>query len=138
MTISHSRRHRDLEAILKKEDLDFVQLTYNLTHRSVEDRLLPGAKDHGISVIVNRPYDGGNLIRNLQRRHSVPEWTKAELDCQTWADVLIKFLVSHPAVTCAIPATTRVEHLRENMRAGRGSMPDAKQRQRMIQDIERL
>lgn len=138
ITTSHGRRHRDLERLIQNEDLDFVQLTYNLTHRSVENRLLPAALAQGVSVIVNRPYDGGHLIKGLQRRHRLPEWAKAELDCRTWADFLIKFLVSHPAVTCAIPATSKVEHMRENMQAGQGKMPDAKQRQRMIQTVESL
>lgn len=138
ITTSHGRRHSEFEQIMAHEDLDFVQLTYNITHRQVEQRLLPLAREKGIAVIANRPYDGGYLIKTLQQQHPVPAWAAAEFGCQTWADFLLKFIVSHPAITCAIPATTQVAHMNENMQAGYGSMPDAKLRQRMIRHIESL
>lgn len=138
ITTSHGRRHADFEQIMASEDIDFVQLTYNITHREVENRLLPLAREKGIAVIANRPYDGGDLIKQLKRRHQVPEWAATECGCQTWADFLLKFIVSHPAATCAIPATTRVAHMQENMRAGQGPMPDAELRKRMIRHIESL
>jgi|TARA_Y100000589_G_scaffold315971_1_gene340119 diketogulonate reductase-like aldo/keto reductase len=138
ITTSHGRRHRELEKILQTKDLDFVQLTYNLTHREAEQRLLPLARERGIAVIANRPYDGGSLIKPLQRHEKVPAWAADELNCRTWADYLLRFIVSHPSVTCAIPATTQVAHMQENMEAGRGPMPDASQRQRMINDIRSL
>jgi diketogulonate reductase-like aldo/keto reductase len=139
VTTSHGRRHRELERVLAGESLDFVQLTYNLTHRAVEDRLLPLARERGIAVIANRPYDGGALVKGLQRRQSaVPEWARAELGCRNWPDFLLRFIVGHPAVTCAIPATTRVEHMHENMRAGAGPMPDAALRKRMVRYVESL
>jgi diketogulonate reductase-like aldo/keto reductase len=138
ITTSHGRRHSEFEQVMADEDLDFVQLTYNITHRQVEQRLLPLAREKGIAVIANRPYDGGYLIKTLQQQHRVPDWAAAEFDCQTWADFLLKFIVSHPAITCAIPATTQVAHMNENMQAGYGSMPDAKLRQRMIRHIESL
>ena len=138
ITTSHGRRHRQLEAVMEKEAIDFVQLTYNLTHREAEERLLPLARERGIAVIANRPYDGGHLIKPLKRREKVPDWATAELDCRTWADYLLRFIVSHPAITCAIPATSQVPHMEENMVAGRGPMPDAKQRQRMVRDIGNL
>lgn len=138
ITTSHGRRHADFEQIMASEDIDFVQLTYNITHREVENRLLPLAREKGIAVIANRPYDGGDLIKQLKRRHQVPEWAVTECGCQTWADFLLKFIVSHPAATCAIPATTRVAHMQENMRAGQGPMPDAELRKRMIRHIESL
>lgn len=138
ITTSHGRRHEAFERIMQDHDIDFVQLTYNITHREVEDRLLPLAREKNIAVIANRPYDGGSLIKNLKRRETVPEWAAAECDCTTWADFLLKFIVSHPAVTCAIPATTQVEHLNENMRAGHQPMPSPKAREKMIRHIESL
>ncbi|XKH01247.1 aldo/keto reductase [Marinobacter nauticus] len=139
ITTSHGRRHRELEQIMGSEEIDFVQLTYNITHREAESRLLPLAKERGIAVIANRPYDGGRLIKGLQSRgEKLPRWAEEECGCNNWADFLLKFIVSHPAVNCAIPATTRVEHIKENMRAGRGTMPDASARKRMAAFIESL
>ncbi len=138
ITTSHGRRHREVERIMQREPIDFVQLTYNLTHREVEQRLLPLANEKGIAVIANRPYDGGRLIKELKRRASVPRWAVEAFDCRGWADYLLRFIVSHPAVTCAIPATTRVAHMHENMNAGRGPMPGPELRQRMIRHVESL
>lgn len=139
ITTSHGRRHQEFEQIMNSEDIDFVQLTYNMTHREVENRLLPLAEEKGIAVIANRPFDGGSLIRNLKNRGSaLPEWAEAECGCTTWAAFLLKFIVSHPAVTCAIPATTQVEHLRENMQAGLKPMPSADTRKKMARYIESL
>jgi len=138
ITTSHGRRHEDLEKIMRSEPLDFVQLTYNLTHRKVEERLLPVAAERGIAVIANRPFDGGDLIKRLKsNRTPLPAWA-AEIDCKTWADFLLKFIVSHPAVTCAIPATSKVEHMHENMAARLGRMPDEETRKRMIAFVENL
>lgn len=139
ITTSHGRRHSEIEQIMTSEDIDFVQLTYNITHREAENRLLPLAEERGIGVIANRPYDGSSLIKHLKRRDvPLPEWAKAECGCDTWADFLLKFIVSHPAITCAIPATTQVEHMRENMRAGHAPMPSPDARQRMAAYIESL
>lgn len=138
ITTSHGRRHDEFERIMREHDIDFVQLTYNITHRQVEDRLLPLAQEKGIAVIANRPYDGGGLIKNLKRRHEVPAWAAEEFDCRNWADFVLKFIVSHPALTCAIPATTRVEHVIENMRAGHEPMPTQATRERMIRHIAAL
>jgi len=139
ITTSHGRRHREFERIMDEEDLDFVQFTYNIAYREAEQRLLPLAREKGIAVIANRPYGGGRLIKGLQRRgEPVPSWAREAFDCRTWADFLLKFIVSHPAITCAIPATTQVEHMTENMQAGRGPMPSAATRQRMARFIESL
>ena len=139
ITTSHGRRHSEIEQIMTSEDIDFVQLTYNITHREAENRLLPLAEERGIGVIANRPYDGGSLIKNLKRRDApLPEWAKSECGCTTWADFLLKFIVSHPVITCAIPATTQIEHMRENMRAGHTPMPSADARKRMAAYIESL
>ena len=139
ITTSHGRRHGEFEEIMASEDIDFVQLTYNMTHREAENRLLPLAEEKGIAVIANRPYDGGGLIKDLKRRAApLPEWAEAECGCSTWAEFLLKFIVSHPAMTCVIPATTQVEHLRENMRAGLKPMPSAGTREKMVRYIESL
>lgn len=139
VTTSHGRRHRELERVMEREPLDFVQLTYNLTHRDAESRLLPLARERGIAVIANRPYDGGSLVKGLQRRGAaIPAWATSEFGCRNWPDFLLRFIVSHPAVTCAIPATTSVEHMHENMRAGEGEMPAPPTRQRMIRHVESL
>lgn len=139
ITTSHGRRHREIEQIMAAETIDFVQLTYNISHREAENRLLPLAAERGIGVIANRPYDGGSLIKNLKRRNEpLPEWAQTECGCRTWADFLLKFIVSHPAITCTIPATTQVAHLRENMRAGDHPMPSPDARQRMAAYIQSL
>lgn len=136
VTTSHGRRHGELEQMLKTEKLDFVQLTYNPLDREAELRLLPLAQERGVAVIVNRPFQEGALIRMLQR-HSVPPWA-AELDCDNWASLVLKFVLSHPAVTCVIPATTQVTHVRQNLAAGTGRMPDAAMRQRIAAHIQAL
>lgn len=139
ITTSHGRRHAEFEQILASEEIDFCQLTYNITHREVEQRLLPLAREKGVAVIANRPYDGGSLIKGLKRSgERVPEWAQKEFGCRTWADFLLKFIVSHPAVNCAIPATSHVTHMNENMQAGTGAMPDAAARRRMVSFIEAL
>ena len=145
VTTSHGRRHDDLEDIMKREPLDFVQFTYNIADREAEKRLLPLAADRGIGVIVNRPFRRGSLIEQL-KRHPLPEWA-SEIDCVSWPQFLLKFIISHPTVTCAIPATSRVDHMQENMAVWRGGianysmqarLPDAKLRARMIAHVEGL
>jgi len=136
ITTSHGRRHRDFEKIMQRHSLDFIQLSYNIIDREVEQRLLPLANERGIAVIVNRPFQRGDLI-DWAKRHSLPSWAK-EIDCTNWAQFLLKFIVSHPAVTCAIPATTRVDHVLENMSAATGRLPDAMMRKRMITYVENL
>ncbi len=139
ITTSHGRRHKELEQIMAAHDIDFVQLTYNITHREAENRLLLLAAEKAIGVIANRPYDGGSLIKGLKRRgEKLPDWALAECGCRSWADFLLKFIVSHPAVSCAIPATTQLAHLRENMLAGVSHMPSATARQRMARYIAAL
>jgi diketogulonate reductase-like aldo/keto reductase len=136
ITTSEGRRHRDVEQIMRTQALDFVQVTYNILDREVEDRILPLARERGIAVIVNRPFREGELIRRLAR-HPLPAWS-ADIGCATWAQILLKFIISHPAVTCAIPATTRVDHVRENMAAAHDPLPDPVMRARMIAHVERL
>jgi len=136
ITTSHGRRHNDLARALAKEPFDFVQFTYNLVDREVEQRLLPLAAERGIAVIINRPFDGGALFGSV-RGKPLPAWA-AEFDCANWAQFFLKFIVSHPAVTCAIPATSQVSHMLENMGAGFGRLPDAGMRRRMLTHFEKL
>ena len=136
ITTSEGRRHSEFEQIMRSQRIDFVQLSYNLLDREAEQRLLPLVRERGIAVLVNRPFREGALLRQLQR-HPLPGWA-AEIDCSNWAQVALKFVVSHPAVTCAIPATSNPAHLRENMGAARGRLPDAALRQRMADHVSRL
>jgi diketogulonate reductase-like aldo/keto reductase len=136
ITTSHGRRHGEMEKIMASQPLDFVQLTYNLYDREAEQRLLPLARERGIAVIVNRPFQQGDLLDRLARRR-LPVWA-AEIDCTTWAQFALKFVISHPAVTCAIPATTKVAHVIENLGAAAGRLPDQAMRARMAAHIERL
>lgn len=129
ITTSHGRRHDELERIMASQPVDFVQLTYNLADREVETRLLPLAMEKGIAVIVNRPFRRGSLIRNLDRE-PLPA-IAAELGAASWAQVLLKFILGHPAVTCVIPATTQVDHVRENKGVVRGPLPDAAMRREL-------
>lgn len=131
VTTSHGRRHSELEQIMRTQALDFVQLTYNLHDREAERRLLPLAQECGIAVIANRPFRGGDLFRAV-RGKPLPTWG-AGLGCANWAQFFLRFVVSHPAVTCAIPATSQPAHMEENMGAGLSSLPDMALRQRMGQ-----
>ncbi|WP_203142558.1 aldo/keto reductase [Marinobacter mangrovi] len=133
VTTSHGRRHGDLEQLMKREPLDFVQLTYNVLDREAEARLLPLAQDKGIAVIVNRPFQGGRLFDRFASR-PLPDWA-GEAGVTNWAEYFLKFIISHPAVTCAIPATTRVDHMQENMGALYGALPDPALRRRMIDEL---
>ncbi|MEN3950196.1 aldo/keto reductase [Iodidimonas sp. SYSU 1G8] len=136
ITTSHGRRHDEFERIMRDHELDFIQVTYNILDREVEQRILPLAREKGIAVIANRPFRQGDLIAAVQR-HELPDWA-AEIDCANWAQFLLKFVISHPAMTCAIPATSRVDHLRENMGAARGRLPDEAMRRRMAAHVGQL
>lgn len=138
ITTSHGRRLGEFERIMQSQPLDFVQLTYNIEDRWAEERLLPLAKEKGIAVIANRPFGGGALVDYFQSRNKpLPKWAK-EIHCTTWPQFLLRFIVSHPAVTCAIPATTRVEHMKENISAAQDELPDEKMRQQMLNYIRDL
>jgi aryl-alcohol dehydrogenase-like predicted oxidoreductase len=131
--ITHYRddAHEALEAVIRAEAVDAVQLNYSIDNRAAEQRLLPLAADRGVAVLVNLPFGGGGLLSRVQGR-PLPSWA-GEIGCRTWAQVLLKYVVSHPAVTCAIPGTSRPEHMRENAEAGTGVLPDAALRARMVQ-----
>jgi diketogulonate reductase-like aldo/keto reductase len=136
ITTSEGRRHREIEQLMRAHPLDFVQVTYNALDREVERRILPLAQERRIAVIVNRPFRQGELIDHV-RRHPLPGWAR-EIDCANWAQFLLKFIVAHPAVTCAIPATSSVAHVRENMGAASGRLPDEAMRNRMSSYVAQL
>jgi diketogulonate reductase-like aldo/keto reductase len=136
VTTSDGRRHAEIERIMRSQPLDFVQVTYNVLDREVEERILPLARERRIAVICNRPFRRGALIDSVERS-PLPAWA-GEIDCANWAQILLKFIVSHPAVTCAIPATTRADHVRENLGASYGRLPDEAMRRRIVAHVERL
>jgi len=125
--------HAELEKVLRAEPFDFVQFNYSLATREAERRLLPFCQEHGIAVLINRPFEEGALFTQVRGR-KLPSYAR-QLGCDSWAQFFLKYIVSHPAVTCVIPATSRVSHMRDNLQAGRGPMPDARLRQRMVAEL---
>ncbi len=136
ITTSHGRSHAALEDIMQREPLDFVQFSYNIANRTAESRLLPLAQERGIATLINRPYQRGSLFRAV-RGKPLPAWA-ADFDCASWGQFFLKFIVSHPGATCAIPATSKLKHMVDNMAAGFGRLPDAATRRRMIELVESL
>lgn len=118
--------HDEVARVLEREKVDFVQINYSLMEREADERVLRVAQDRGVAVIVNRPFGGGSLFGRV-RGQPLPDWAK-EFDCSSWAQVFLKWIIAHPAVTCAIPATSKARHLEDNMAAGVGPLPDAKMR----------
>jgi diketogulonate reductase-like aldo/keto reductase len=121
--------HDELEQALRAEPVDFVQVNYSIGERDAERRLLPFARERGVAVLVNRPFSEGGLFRRV-RGTPLPPWA-AEIGCESWAQLFLKWIVAHPAVTCAIPATSRPEHLVDNMKAGLAPLPDQAMRDRI-------
>jgi len=136
ITTSEGRRHDLFEAIMRDHPLDFVQLTYNAVDREVEERLLPLATERKIAVIVNRPFKQGALTRRLANA-PLPDWA-GEIGAMSWAQILLKFILAHPAVTVAIPATSRVDHVRENLAAAAGPLPDQALRERISATVREI
>lgn len=135
VTTSHGRRHQEMEKIIQQGEVDFVQLTYNILDSEAEQRLIPMAADNGIAVIVNRPFQGGHLFRYVKGR-ALPPWAK-ELGCNNWAQYFLRFIISHPQVTCAIPATSRLDHMTQNMNAlSKLHLPN-KNQQKLMSDFFR-
>jgi len=128
--------HAEVERWLKTRAYDFLQINYSLAERESEDRLLPYCGEHDIAVIVNRPFAEGAMFRRVKGK-PLPPWA-AELGIASWAQFFLKWIVSHPAVTCAIPGTGRPEHMADNLAAGRGAMPDAAARRRMAEHFSAL
>ena len=123
-----------IERMMRSESLDFVQVPYNLADRAVEARVLPAAADTGTAVLVMRPFEEGALFRRV-RGKPLPGWA-ADIDCTSWAQIFLKFLIGHPAVTCPIPATADPVHLADNLQAGFGRLPDAALRRTMIAALD--
>jgi len=121
--------------VISRRPVDFVQINYSVAERDAEERLLPLCRDKGVAVIANRPFAGGDMFRRL-RGKPLPPWA-AEIDCASWAQLMLKFVVSHPAMTCAIPASAKAEHTRDNMGGGCGRMPGEAMRNRIVEAVER-
>jgi aryl-alcohol dehydrogenase-like predicted oxidoreductase len=136
ITTSHGRAHDEFIDIMKAERPDFVQFSYNIDNREAEQDILPLAAELGIATLVNRPFQRGGLFSKV-RDVPLPDWA-GDIDCDSWAQIFLKYIVSHPAVTCVIPATSKVEHMLDNMAAGYGRLPDPDLRQRMEEDFARL
>ncbi len=136
ITTSHGRRHDEMERIMRDQPIDFVQFTYNILDRWAEDRLLPLAAERGLGVVINRPFRRKQLFHQFEH-NPLPAWID-EFDCRNWAQFFLKFIISHPSVTCAIPATSRVDHMEENMGALYGRLPDPELRRRMVRHVEDL
>jgi diketogulonate reductase-like aldo/keto reductase len=128
--------YADLEKLVKGEKLDFVQFNYNVVTTEAEKRLLPVCAQYKTAVIVNRPFDEGGLFRMVKGKE-LPAWAE-EFDCSSWAQFFLKFILSHPAVTCAIPATRNPDYLLDNMGAALGRLPDAAMRQRMARHMREI
>ena len=124
--------HAAVVRVLESRAVDFVQINYSVAEREAEQRVLPAARDSGVAVITNRPFASGTLLHRLAAK-PVPSWA-AEIDCDSWAQLLLKFVASHPDVTCVIPATSNLAHLRDNVRAGEWRMPDAEMRERIARE----
>jgi len=125
--------HEELESVMRAERVDFVQLDYSANDRSAEQRLLPLAAERGFAVIVNQPFGSGELIRSVIDK-PLPAWA-GDIDCQSWPQILLKFVLAHPAVTCVVPGTGRPEHMRDNVRAGFGRYPDAAMRAKIVASV---
>ena len=123
--------HAELARIIEREKLDFVQLNYSAGTRDAERRLLPLAAERGVAVLVNRPFEDGALFETV-RGKPVPSWA-ADFDATSWGQIFLKYVIANPAVTCVIPATGKRRHLEDNLAAGRGRLPDAKARDRILQ-----
>jgi diketogulonate reductase-like aldo/keto reductase len=121
--------HADLARVIERDRLDFVQLNYSVGTPEAEERLLPLAQDKGVAVLVNRPFEDGRLF-DLTRGKPVPAWA-SDFDAASWGQIFLKYLLAHPAVTVVIPATGKVKHMQDNLGAGRGQLPDARQRARV-------
>lgn len=136
ITHYHSGAYAELERLIRSREWDFAQFNYSMAERAAEARLLPACVEAGVAVIANRPFSQGGLFPRVKGK-ALPAWA-AEFDCASWAQFFLKYILSHPAVTCAIPGTSRVAHLKDNLGAGLGRLPDAKTRQRMVEYLGQL
>jgi aryl-alcohol dehydrogenase-like predicted oxidoreductase len=135
ITHYHAGAHAELERLLKTQEWDFAQFNYSLAEPEAGTRLLSACAELGVAVIVNRPFAEGALFRQVKGKE-LPPWA-AEIGCASWAQFFLKWILSHPAVTCAIPGTRRTAHLEDNLQAGTGRLPDAAMRRRMAEYLDR-
>ena len=136
VTHYNSSAFPEIEKILRTEKLDFLQINYSLMEREAEQRVLPLAQERGVAVMVNRPFGAGDLFDKV-RSKPLPDWA-GDFDCRSWAQFFLKWIVAHPAVICAIPATGKPQHLEDNIQAGFGRLPDPNTRRRMIELVRTL
>jgi aryl-alcohol dehydrogenase-like predicted oxidoreductase len=136
ITHYHAGAYAELERLVKTREWDFAQFNYSMAERDAEKRLLPLCAESGVAVIVNRPFSEGSLFPRVKGQ-ALPAWA-AEFDCASWAQFFLKYILSHPAVTCVIPGTRRTAHLEDNLQAGQGRLPDEKTRRRMVEYLDRL
>jgi diketogulonate reductase-like aldo/keto reductase len=136
ITTSSGRDHKELIDIMRDEPLDFVQFSYNIANLTAENELLPFAQDKGIATMINRPFQRGSLFR-ASKGKPLPELAKA-IDCNSWGQFYLKFILGHPAVTCSIPATSKPKHMLDNMQANFGRVPDQQQRMEMLKIFKQL
>ena len=136
ITTSFDNQYGEFEQVMKKEALDFIQVDYALDNRDAGERIIPLAPDRGMGVMINLPFGRGRLFNAVQGK-KLPEWA-GEFDCATWAQFFLKYIVSHPAITCAVPGMARAEYVVDNLGAARGRLPDAAMRKRMEQFIENV
>jgi aryl-alcohol dehydrogenase-like predicted oxidoreductase len=134
ITTSFDKQYGEFEQVIKKEKLDFIQVDYALDNRDAGERIIPLAGERGMAVMINLPFGRGRLFKAVQGK-KLPEWA-AEFDCRTWPQFFLKYIVSHPAVTCAIPGMARPEYVVDNLGAARGRLPDAVTRRKMEQFID--
>lgn len=133
ITHYHRGGYADFERIMRTEEIDFIQINYNLAVRDAAESILPLAKDKGIGVLINRPYEGGSLFRYTKNK-TLPEWAN-EFDAKTWGQLFLKFILANPAITCVIPGTSKPMHMLDNVQAGFGKLPNAEHRRKMIELI---
>src|SRR6266699_3419170 len=130
ITHSQARGFYEVERIMRSQKPDFVQINYSIMEPEAAQRILPLAQQLRMAVIINRPFGGGGLFGRVTAK-SLPPWA-AEIDCRSWAQFFLKWIVAHPVITCVIPATSKPQHVEDNMAAGLGRLPDTKMRQRML------
>lgn len=126
----------EMMRLMRQEPWDFIQLNYSILRREAEEEILPLAAERGVAVLVNRPYVGGSWF-SVVRGRALPDWAR-EFDCESWGQFSLKYVLSHPAVTCVIPGTGNPKHVRDNVRAAFGRMPDEKTRRRMVELVTAL
>lgn len=134
ISTSSDQQYDALEAIMKREQLDFIQIDYAIDNRAADERILPLAADRGIAVLTNLPFGRGRVLSAFKDQ-PIPDWAK-ELGIETWAQFALKWVISHPAVTSAIPGTAKLAYLKDNLGAGKGRMPDAGTRKKMVALLE--